>query len=874
MMDFCRKHEGTIAVFLTLILIPTFIFSGVMVDGSRILASKNLVSGAGDLAMNAALSNYHEQLNETYGLLAMADTAEEIQSIMQDCFETSLNACGISGEDFSKALVYLELTEGGFSASDLVDTEIYQTEVFKQEVLEYMKYRAPVTLVSRAMEGKVDMLETMAEERAAADGELQFEKELNDVQELLDDLKKLAEKQKEYVDGIGNEQFLNQLMNHTESNYDKITIRAVAYYRMTHCTDSDSGDMKGLMVRMADLSCDVSDINAGTASNLIKMKRIENAMAGQNPSDLLDGLTVGSDEYNENQRIISEYESAKSVMEEGIENTKRQLDELVEESFISMHEQRECAQMGSENCTDIIEKLNEIREKLADCKEKYENWKDAVDNLSNSESKEAYQKSIEEVSGLFENDGIIGEFEEKIHNNKTYFDEVIASLDQVTFIGGRIDYEVYSKDVFMGEANYGQITEQDEITNAAADFMANYLSPGRVNLSVEINEEVDERDTFIKKLKEVYCNTDNADKGKAKEQTKKWTDALKEKKDKLAKLLTTQDIPDENVRTIAGNELPSVWLGIAPAGDYDGGSIKAEGGLKDKGTRKKAAESGSGNLNQDNATLAEMSGLGSKMAGFAEDAIEPLYFTEYVMDMFSYYTVNYNRDGSENADPESLSRAALKENAIYRAEVEYILWGSPNTRNNVNKTKAIIFAANYVFNMCFAFTNSKLSGQAREIAAFFPVGMFGKTAIKCALQFIAATIETVENMTDLIEGKAVPLIKQENKWKTWLLGGPPYNDNQSGFTYEDYLWILVCVNMYSSSRQTNLLGRTADCIELNLTEKKTNSANTLKHMYTMVSVDASVYIDTFFLQKLGGEGYDVSYDRDAFKVKYHGIQGY
>ncbi|MDE6202865.1 MAG: hypothetical protein K2G19_05245, partial [Lachnospiraceae bacterium] len=79
---------------------------------------------------------------------------------------------------------------------------------------------------------------------------------------------------------------------------------------------------------------------------------------------------------------------------------------------------------------------------------------------------------------------------------------------------------------------------------------------------------------------------------------------------------------------------------------------------------------------------------------------------------------------------------------------------------------------------------------------------------------------------------------------------------------------------YIPSQQTKLLGRTADCIELNLTEKKTNNSNTLKNMYTMVSVDAVVSIDTFFLQKLGGEGYDVSYSEDAFKVKYHGIQGY
>ncbi len=881
MVNFCRKHEGTIAVFLTLILIPTFIFSGVMVDGSRILASKNMVSGAGDLAINAALSNYHEQLNEVYGLLAMADTAEEIESIMQDCFEMSLNASGVSGEDFAKALVYLELTEGGFTASDLVDTEIYQTEVFKQEVLEYMKYRGPVMLLDRAMEDRASSLETIAEERAAADAELKFEKELNDVQKLLDDLKDLIygkggqKGQIQYANSIGNEQSLNQLLSGTKDNYEDITLLAVTYYRLTHCSDNESGDMRDLMERMADLACDISNITAETASNLIKMKRIENAMRGQNPSDLLEGVDRESDEYDEIQRIISEYDNAKSILADGTERVENRLDELVQTSYAQMHAQWECAKGGSENCVDIIDKLTEIRMKLSDCEGKYENWKSAVNNLSNGDSKAAYQKSIDEVSGLFENGGIISNFEQKINNNKIYFDEVMTSLDQVTFTGYRIDYDVSSKSVFMGEADYGQITESSEVSRAASDFMVRYHTPERMALSVTINKTVDEQDAFVKKLKEEYCNTDNADESRASEETSKWKNTLNEKKNKLADLLTTRDIPTDNVRSIAGNELPSVWLGIAPERDYEGDSLKAEGSLDDKDTRKKAAESGSDNLNEDNATLTQMSSLSSKMAGIGEAVIEPLYFTEYVMDMFSFYTVNRNRDGSEIASPQSLSRASLKENAIYRAEVEYILWGSPNVRSNVNKTKAIIFAANFVFNMCFAFTDSILNSQARTIASFFPVGMIGKIAIKCALLTIAATIETVDNMIDLMDGKAVPLIKQKNKWKTWLLGPPTsYSNDGSGFTYEDYLWILVCVNMYIPSQQTKLLGRTADCIELNLTEKKTNNSNTLKNMHTMISVDAVVYIDTFFLQKLGGAGYDVSYSRDAFKVDYHGIQGY
>lgn len=877
MINFCKRCEGTIAVFLTLILIPTFIFSGVMVDGSRIMASKNLVSGAGDLAMNAALSNYHEELNEVYGLLAMANTPQEIESIMKDCFETSLNASGVSREDFSKALVYLELTEGGFSASSLVDTEIYQTEVFKQEVLEYMKYRAPVTLVDRAVKDKVGKLETISEERAAADAELKFEKELNDVQQLLDELNELADKQKQYVGQIGTKESLNRLLSETESNYGKITLLSVAHYRLSHCTDSASGDMKSLMRKMVDLSCGVSEITADVASHLIRMKRIENAMQGKDPDDLLDGLDEDSDEYQEIEELIENYEDAKSVMEEGIKNTEKQLDELVEKSYNAMHEQWQCAKEGSENCTGILNKISEIRSKLEDCKGKYENWKDAVSHLSNEQSKTAYQKSIDEVSGLFEKEteGNIEGYEKKIQNNQIYFDEVVVSLDQVIFMGYRIDYDVSSKAVFIGEADYGQIISAREVRSAADDFMVGYSSPSTMSLSVEIDRTIDERDPFIEKLKNTYCNTDGADKGKADEETKKWKDKLTEKKEELDRLLTCEDIPDENVDSIAGGRLPTAWLGIRTVPGTEDNAIQAQGSLEDKQSRKKAAESGSDNLNQDNATLTQMSSLGSLMAGVGEDVIEPLYCTEYVMGMFSHYTTNRERDGSEISDPESLSRAKLNQDALYRAEIEYILWGDPGTRNNVKKTKAIVFAVNFVFNMSFAFTNVELGNQARTIAAFFPVGAVGKIAIKCALLSIVAMIETTDNMVDLMNGKPVLLIKDSSHWKTWLgVPGGAYQEDDKGFTYEDYLWILVCVNMYLPSKQTELLGRTADCIELNLTDKKTKEENTLRRMYTMLSVDAEVSIDTFFLQRLGGAGVDMPYDRNTFKVDYHGIQGY
>lgn len=875
MVNFCTKHKGTIAVFLTLILIPTFIFSGVMIDGSRILASKNMISGAGDLAMNAALSNYNKKLNETYGLLAMANTAEEVESIMQDYFEISLNACGVSQEDFSKALVYLELTQGGFSASDVVNTEIYRTEVLKQEILEYMKYRAPVTLISRAMEGKTKELEDMSEEREAAKAEVEFEKELNDVQKLFDELKELVEKQEGYVYNIGDEQSLNRLLSDTESNYGNITLLAVAHYRLQHCKEKESGEMRDLMVRMADLSCNTSDITADTVSNLIKMKRIDNAMRGQNPSSLLRDLDKESDEYRETQEIISAYESAKADMEAGISFIEGKLDTLVWVAHDATNRQWKYASKGKQNCIDIKDKLNEIRAEVEKSRGKYENWKAAVNNMSPGASKTAYQESLNEVSGLFENGGIIGDFEKKIDNNKQYFEEVEQALDQITFLEYRVDYDISDKKKFIKKADYGQIVESGEVSNAAAGFMGNYHTPSQMGLSVEINKEVDERDPFIDKLKNEYCNKTEADESKAQQQTDQWNQTMQGKKHTLMDIFTTRDIPNVNVRKMSGNDLPSIWLTIPTEADYGGSSIKIEGGLEDEEARKAAAECGSSNLGEDAAILADMASLNSKIAGKAMSALEPLYYTEYIMGMFSYYTVNRNLNGNEIVNPQSISRASLKENAIYRAEVEYILWGSPNVRSNINKTKAILFASNFVFNMSFALTNKTLRRQAKLITLFFPVGPLAKAAIRCALLTMVATVETVDNVCDLLNGKAVPLIKKEEKWKTWLLWPPKsYKEDNSGFTYADYLWIMVCIKMYIPSQRTKLLGRTADCIELNMTNKKTDNKNSLKHMYTMIAVDASVLVDTFFLQKLGDAGYDVSYNRNAFKVNYHGIQGY
>lgn len=884
MLRFCEKSKGAISVFLTLILLPTFIFGGVIIDGSRILGAKNLVSGAGDMALNGALSNYQEELNQTYGLLAMASTAEEVNSVMKDFFETTLNANGIAKEDFNKALVYLELTEDDFEASNVLGTEVWETEVLKQEILEYMKYRAPATLMERMVTDKLGELKNAEKERKAADAQLKFESELEDVQELFDRLKELSDTQKEIYKTIYTEMELDGMLSCSKSNYEKITWLSAAYYRMLHCSESGEGDVKSLMQQMINLSCDVGSITYSNASSIIYMVKVKNGMNGKNPEDILEGLDKKSEEYREAQQFIADYKAADSVREEGIANTGREIDELVGQTYAEMSEQRSLAVRGEINCKDIKEALEELRKEFQRLRGKYETWKEAVAELE-GDSKKAYEKNIAEVSGFFEAEGLLGEFESKIENNEAHYKEVYEKLDTVTFTGYRLDKELSSKAVFLGEADYGAIWSPGEILSSGQNFMERYHDIGSMALAV-LKRDISD-DEFVKLLETKYCKNDARDKEKEKEETKKWGDDLTEYLKKLKNLMLTDDIEQLNVLEIGSGEIPTQWLNLGGDNREKGDTATLEGGLDSKKNRKKVTNGSSDNLNRDNASISEMSSLGDMLAEKGEAVAEPLMLTEYIFGMFSHYTSNKDADEDRGEDrgevekPLSITGNDLSKNALYRAEIEYILWGSPESRNNVGITKAIIFTANLVFNMGFAFTNSNIRTDATKVASFFPIGPLGQTAIKCALQAMVAMIETTQNMVDIMDGKSVPLLKKPSVWNTWIFVNPNGSSshdsgtNSIGFTYEDYLWILVCGKLFIPSQQVGMLGRTADCIELNMTEKKSKEEKTLKDMYTMVEIEAAVSIDTFFIQKLHGAGYEVqNTDEETFKIQYYGVQGY
>ncbi|HHZ05834.1 MAG TPA: hypothetical protein GX401_03440, partial [Clostridiales bacterium] len=162
-----KRIQGSITLFMVIILLPTMVFGGIIVDTARINMARSAISSAGDLAMNSQLADYDTVLKEVYGLFAMSQnkTQEEITEDVKRYFETTLSSYGVvsaedSGSyvdkllgDFSKTLFGEEETNASnFLNMNILDitatpepkSALSNPDILKKQIVEYMKYRAPL----------------------------------------------------------------------------------------------------------------------------------------------------------------------------------------------------------------------------------------------------------------------------------------------------------------------------------------------------------------------------------------------------------------------------------------------------------------------------------------------------------------------------------------------------------------------------------------------------------------------------------------------------------------------------------------------------------------------------------------------------------
>lgn len=198
-----RKNiNGAISIFLVLIMIPMFTFAGTIVDLSRVNSANVVLSGASDLTMNAALSDYNEILKDVYGIFAMSATEADLTNNLERYFNNSLSnvsdldttdsytrdyinsltswlsTAGSEGSaDFD---TLIKLTNATCDVSYVGGSEVYHSNILKRQILEYMKYRGVVS-VSQELISKFSGFSGFDKQSKAIKAKMKYEKELKNI---------------------------------------------------------------------------------------------------------------------------------------------------------------------------------------------------------------------------------------------------------------------------------------------------------------------------------------------------------------------------------------------------------------------------------------------------------------------------------------------------------------------------------------------------------------------------------------------------------------------------------------------------------------------------------------------------------------------
>lgn len=234
----------------------------------------------------------------------------------------------------------------------------------------------------------------------------------------------------------------------------------------------------------------------------------------------------------------------------------------------------------------------------------------------------------------------------------------------------------------------------------------------------------------------------------------------------------------------------------AESGKKTTNEIKDKSGIPSKetpnsGTTTPSATASTGDDAAKNATsgLGSMfSNLGKELLNMAEGLRDRLYVSDYIMNMFSYDTLEAEFK-KENGDGATLDLKTLTQNPInadnnfaYGAEVEYIIYGRSNSEN-ITKAYGSIYAIRLAFNLIYAFSNSEIREGAFGIAtpiSAATMGIIPVPLIQGAIIIGLACCESGLDIADMHDGEKIPLFKNDDTWRLSFSGLVNYARGKAG----------------------------------------------------------------------------------------------
>lgn len=165
-MNFFKKIDGAVSVFLVIILVPCIFISAMFVDLGRVYLSDGMAYSSADLALNTLLTQYDSELNEYYGLVASCQNIDEFYDVSAEYFLRTISSQNLKDEEIYLLSDQFAAVMGDDSIYDLLKVEVVEeptismvqnanlanSTLLKEQVVEFMKYRGPITVATNLID--------------------------------------------------------------------------------------------------------------------------------------------------------------------------------------------------------------------------------------------------------------------------------------------------------------------------------------------------------------------------------------------------------------------------------------------------------------------------------------------------------------------------------------------------------------------------------------------------------------------------------------------------------------------------------------------------------------------------------------------------
>ncbi len=824
-MKLFYDNNGVVTVFVTIILIPTLLFTGFMVDLARIKCYQSQAIMAADSYANSVISNYNGLLKEMYGLFSVTGDEEVLEaldvlaSLSFDPNNTEYVADSrfynldlVAGINDNQVSGFTPYSTGSVKFDYSVLAGLDDAYVLENQITEYMKYRGPIMFASSIFEedGKINSSNLLNITESLENTEVDSETiELkNNVDEAVSECIRLIS---EYAELESDNEELNSVLGTEYGKED----------------DSYYGLLTQCMNYIDDLYTDISICNdiistyelieglTAEESKCLEEARLIIKLINEGGSDKVPIIEWEGEKTSGRQY----YYAAKNIYEKEFKNKfteKKDYIKTLENDIVT-----------EDKLVSLAQKITEQIDKIKQSIEKLEIHKDSLEY--GSESYKLAQNVLDEI--YINCEEIINfSFETESESIKASVDKMcVYLLDQKNILDDTLSIQNAFEQLAGYASNSGAMTGYTVITkNSLKSYINLYAITDYYLLKIENKEMYD----ILVKSQEIGEENKSKKEKEAENQQEKSEQELDEL---IGKDEDSVQIPDDIWETYNQKN------GILPKNSF-------------LAMIKDAANS-----------LSSLS-----LENCVNDFVNYAFVVQYDLSMFSCATTDINYDAttgkgekiSGEERTKSITDYIMEDNAfLYQGELEYLYAAQRSVSDCQSafqwKLAGIRGAMNYAATYRIVEINSAIQTLAAAANLIFPGLGLG---VSSALRIAVASAETVCEMKVFLAGGKVDFFKSQlsqlecyNTVKSMLgmeqAAGTGLSNKALAYSYKDYLSVFIICFVPKET----LINRTGQLIELNVTYAQSGSKDfsklsfKLEDTITLIEANCKVDIEPIFV---------------------------